>query len=102
MKNTTHEIKTHPESFRARWQDMKPWEFRLNDRGYSAGDHLHEREYLPAPEGSSVSGVYTGFHILSRVMWVFNGGKFGIPNKYCIMTVETISKGKWLPRAEKR
>lgn len=96
----THEIKSYPGPFQDRMTGLKTWEFRSNDRDYTPGDHLHEREYEPGING--ILGAYTGRHILSRVMYVFQGGFFGIPEGYCIMSVETIAKGRWLPRAEER
>lgn len=88
----THEIKSHPEVFDSRWEGIKPWEMRLNDRKYGVRDFLHEREWSPVTER------YTGRSILSRIILLYDGRsawarKFGIPRTHCIMTVETIAKG---------
>lgn len=90
----THEVKSHPLAFEARWARLKPWELRKNDRGYEVGHHLHEREYE--------SGSYTGRYMLSRITYLLGeqGQEFGIPGGYCIMTVEEIARGHWLPRQE--
>ena len=97
----THEIKSQAEAFEARWAGLKPWEYRHNDRGYKIGDYLHEREIENDPPAAG-EPYYTGRSILSRVMFVRDGGRFGIPPGYCIMTVEMVARGRWLPRAEAR
>lgn len=96
--NMTHELKSHPEVFDARWRGSKTFEFRKNDRDFRFGDHLHEREWEPGHTSKEVGGSYTGRHILSRVMYILHGGSFGIPEGYCIMSVENFARGTWLPR----
>lgn len=88
----THELKSHPMAFQARWRGVKTWEFRFNDRNFQEGDNLHEREWMPAMAGNE--GYYTGRSILSLVTYVRQGGVFGIPKEACVMSVVTLAWGK--------
>lgn len=97
----THEIKSHPDPFQARWTGLKTWEFRKNDRDYKVGDHLHEREWQPQQSLGDGEGAWTGRNILSRVTYAFYGGQFGIPDGYVIMSLETIARGIWTPKTER-
>ncbi len=88
----THEIKSPPDIFNARLEGFKPWEYRLNDRRYSCGDFLHEREWSPK------TNRYTGRSILSQIVLIYDGGnaearKHGIHRSYCMMTVKNIADG---------
>ncbi len=87
----THEIKSRPLAFHHRWEGVKPWEIRLNDRKYRPGDYLHEREW-DAEHG------YSGRSILSYVPCVYDHKVWPmIPAKHVIMTVVTIARGEKKP-----
>lgn len=60
----------------------KSFEYRLNDRDYQVGDVLVLQEYNP--EYDSLSGRV---HEV-RVTYLLPGGKFGVPEKYCVMGIE--------------
>lgn len=65
-------------------QGLKRFEFRKDDRGYEVGDVLTLREWDPATE------QYTGDDILRIVTYKLDGGKFGLPDGYCIMSVKVV------------
>jgi len=75
-----HEVKSWPLPFRARRRKQKPWEYRKNDRGYSVGDTLWEREWVPAER------KYTGLWVRGSVILdVWSDGP--IPEGFCILTM---------------
>lgn len=76
-----HDLKTWPEPFAAIRADLKPWEFRLNDRDYQVGDKLRLREWSPTDE------AYTGEVEERLVPWVLRGGQFGVPKDFAIMSL---------------
>lgn len=78
----THDVKLWPKVYDAVEADLKPWEFRKNDRDYQVGDTLHMRSWCPDAE------AYDGREMCRRVVWMLPGGQFGIPEGYCIMTLE--------------
>lgn len=80
----THVLKCWPAPWEAMRVGRKTFEYRLNDRGYQVGDVLVLQEY--SPELDSVSGEC----LLMRVVYLLEGGKFGVPEKYCVMSVEPL------------
>lgn len=60
----------------------KPFEYRLNDRDYQVGDCLILQEYNPETDS------LTGEAFAVRVTYLLPGGKFGVPEKHCIMAIE--------------
>jgi|GEM_PF-1362887 len=76
-----HDLKTWPAPFAAIRADLKPWEFRFNDRDYQVGDKLRLREWSPADES------YTGEIEERLVPWILNGGQFGVPKGFAIMSL---------------
>lgn len=81
-----HELKILPNPFEAKLRGLKPWEFRKDDRGYAVGDILNEREYEPA------SNCFTGRSITEEIVFILQGGQYGIPTDYVIMTTREIKK----------
>lgn len=64
---TVHELKTHPEHYRAVDARVKTFELRNNDRGFKTGDRLWLREFDPADNtytGDSLVALIT--HILPK------------------------------------
>lgn len=82
-----HELKILPNPFEAKLQGMKPWEYRKDNRGYTIGDILIEREYEP------VSNCFTGRNVTEEVVYILRGGQYGIPEDYVIMTTRKIKEG---------
>lgn len=75
-----HELKAWPEPFRAMQSGLKTFEFRRDDRGYAAGDMLYLWEWDPHTETRTDSDP-----ILRVVTYVLHGGRFGVPEGYCVM-----------------
>ena len=78
---TTHDLKTHPEPFKAVWAGTKLFEFRKNDRGFKVGDSLNLREWDPK------TMKYSGMAIMAKVTYILKNG-FGLPENYCILSLD--------------
>lgn len=78
-----HDLKCWPEAFAAIRTGCKQWELRLNDRDYQIGDLLRLREWDNHAER------YTGEATGKLVIWMLNGPAFGLPDGYCIMSLDT-------------
>jgi hypothetical protein len=77
-----HELKTHPEPFQAAWEGRKRFELRFEgDRTFREGDQLYLREWDLSPGG------YTGRIIMVPIEYVLHGPAFGLPARYCIMSL---------------
>jgi hypothetical protein len=77
--NKVHELKCDPEPFQAVYLGSKTFEVRVNDRDYMQGDSLHLREYDRA------TGKYTGRWVSKRVVYLLQGGQYGLPENLCVM-----------------
>lgn len=77
-----HELKTHPEPFDdIAKKGIKFFEYRKNDRDFKVGDSLWLRKYNPD---------YQAYMKESITVWVTHilyGPNFGIPEGYCIMSI---------------
>lgn len=82
----THELKTWVEPFQAIIGGFKRAEFRKEDRGYRDGDTLVLREW------DNVQECYTGRRVNCLVTDIREGGPFGIPEGYVMMSID---KGRW-------
>lgn len=80
----THVLKCWPAPWEAMRVGRKTFEYRLNDRDYQVGDVLVLQEYNPELDS------LTREVLLMRVVYVLAGGQFGIPEKYCVMSVEPL------------
>ena len=76
---TVHLLKMTPDVYVAAGLGLKPWEFRKNDRDFQVGDILH----LACWDGESFTDDPP---IVRLVVYVLRGGRFGIPDGFCIMT----------------
>jgi hypothetical protein len=81
----THVLKCWPAPWEAMRVGRKTFEYRLNDRGYQVGDVLVLQEYNPELDS------LTNEVLLMRVVYVLEGGQFGVPPKYCVMSVEPLA-----------
>lgn len=79
-----HNLKTWAEPFDAMAAGLKTWEFRYNDRDYKVGDFLHLMRYDPE------TGEYTGKALDVQVTYILQGGSFGIPEGYVVMSTPTV------------
>ena len=96
------ELKTWPEPFAAVRARLKPWELRFNDRDYQVGDLLRLREWCPpainAHDLSGEADGYTGEVEDRRVTWMLEGGNFGLPKGYVIMSLSPPNQGEEVDR----
>ena len=93
-----HLLKLHPEPFGAAWDNLKPWEFRANDRDFQVGHEVVLEEWDPVytaeadGDGGSLHPIgYTGRRIYGTITYILQEG-YGIPKGYCIFTYERTSK----------
>lgn len=82
----THELKTWPEPFQAIVEGKKRFEVREDDRGFAVGDRLVLLEW--APDGSALRGGYTGRRFVATVTYLVPGGRWGLPERLCVMSIE--------------
>ena len=81
----THELKCHPEPFRAVKDGSKPFEWRKYDRDFRAGDYIWLREWKPEYNlKERRTGFYSGDGLTRKITYIIREG-FGIPEGYCIM-----------------
>ena len=80
-----HILKTWPEQFQAVWDEIKPWEFRKNDRNYEVGDILLLEEW------DNEKKKFTTREIKARVVYMLKEG-FGLPEGFVILSLAEIKK----------
>jgi hypothetical protein len=76
-----HHVKTWVPEFQAAWDGLKLFDIRVNDRNYQVGDTLVQQEWIPDSE-------YTGREIRAAVVYMVNGGEWGLPVELCVMGIE--------------
>lgn len=77
----THFLKTHPASFVPVALGVKTAEFRKNDRNFAVLDKLILAEWI------AVDGGFTGRQVHALVTHVLEGGQFGVPEGYCMLSI---------------
>lgn len=90
-----HDLKTWPEYFEAIKNGSKNFELRYNDRGFKIGDFLCLKEWVQYDVFSSYDahdpkeddGHYTCNEIMVRITYILEGGKFGLQNNWCVMSI---------------
>jgi hypothetical protein len=92
--SSVHALKTWPAPFEAMRVGRKTFEYRLNDRDFQVGDCLVLQEYNPETDS------LTRECLSVRVVYIAAGGQFGIPPKYCVMSVEPWEKATQMPSAD--
>lgn len=78
MSTQTHELKTRPNLFQQTWDGDRPFEIRLDDRGYQRGDTVVLREFderdsctvCDGAHGGPACGKYSGRQIRARIGFV--------------------------------
>lgn len=83
-----HKLKIWPQEYEAILRGLKNWEFRKNDRDFHRDDILILECYDPH------SGYINVPSLRKKVVYLINGGKYGIPEDYCIMSLETRPLGR--------
>lgn len=76
-----HNLKTHKEYFYEVFIGHKTFELRKNDRDFKVGDTLILEEYNP------IIKDYTGKSLARKVIYILEGGKFGLEEGYVIMSI---------------
>jgi len=77
-----HELKTWTKYFQLVASGEKPFELRLNDRGFVTGDELLLRDYNPYTQ------TYTGHILRRKITFVLKGSEaeeYGLKPGYCIL-----------------
>lgn len=77
----THELKTHPEYYRAILDGIKRFEIRKNDRDFKVGDILQLHEYDPN------TGQYTGEWTYVHVTYILDNPDFGVQPGFVVMSI---------------
>ena len=77
----THELKTWSEYFEDVFMGRKTFEVRFNDRDFQLGDYVILREY------NNEKQEYTGRMMARRVLYILQGGAFGIAKGYIVMAI---------------
>lgn len=90
----THELKADYHVFEAVIQGIKPWEIRLNDRQFKAGDYIYLRETRHSGEAmqAGLPLVYTGRSIRGKIHYVLQG-QYGLQKDWCVLSVAWDQKG---------
>jgi hypothetical protein len=88
---TEHKLKTLPEYFEKVLKGDKTFEIRENDRNFKENDTLILQEYIPNNPNLQSDG-YTGREIRVKVPFIFFGGKYGLDQNYCIMSIKLIEE----------
>lgn len=90
-----HTLKTWPNAFDAISDGRKRFEWRRDDRGFEVGDVLVLRKWDPAArvyvQGMDQSGTWQPKELRVRVTYILRG-MFGVPDGFCVMSVEPIGE----------
>lgn len=81
-----HDLKVNASVWNALEIRVKTWEFRKNDRNFKVGDILLLRLYNP--ETKEYAEPREGYKLIREVTYILYGPQFGIPEGYCIMSIE--------------
>ena len=82
--HTLHDLKILEEYFEAKLKGVKPFELRLDDRGFNVGDRLRLREIRPIQGSEPLMHEYTGRVLITEVLYILRGVK-GLQDGYIIM-----------------
>lgn len=82
------ELKTIPEPFEAVWKGLKKYEIRsTTDRVFSVGAVLKLREWDPSTQ------TYSGRIVVAEVLYMTPGGRWGLPEDLCVLSIDVLRKG---------
>lgn len=76
-----HELKCWPPYFNDVKTGIKTFEVRRWDRHFAVGDELLLREWDPHDQ------EYTGRVVSQHIVYLFEGGTFGLDPRYCILGI---------------
>lgn len=80
-----HFLKTINPYFTEVWEGRKPFEVRVNDRNFTAGDEVTLKEY------SAIGKTYTGRKIHGSITYVLQDEQF-CKKGFCIFGVQVLRK----------
>ena len=83
-ESTTHELKILPQYFKAVAEGKKPFEYRLNDRGFKVNDNLLLREY------NEKLSKYTGNLVQAEITYILEN-IMNLPRGYAILGIKIIN-----------
>ena len=89
-----HRLKIWRGPFDAIVDGRKTFEYRRDDRGFQVGDILELCLWDPVvhcylPTGCDVGGHdMDPLHVSVKVTYIVRGPAFGIPDGYCVMSIE--------------
>jgi len=82
-----HELKVWMPYFQCIEEGSKNFELRYNDRNYKVGDVLRLQEW------NQYENEYTGRTINKQIVYILEGGKFGLEKGYVIMQLKDTEYG---------
>lgn len=87
-----HNLKCHPKPFLDLWSGDKKAEVRKDDRGFSVGDELTIKEWVPCsrPEELGYIGEYTGREIRAQVTHIQRD--YGLPDGLVVLSLAVLIK----------
>ena len=77
-----HELKTYPKYFNETLKGNKPFECRLNDRGFQIGDTVILREW------DNIK--YSGREIKGKIKYILDDKFIGVAKGYVIFSLDII------------
>jgi hypothetical protein len=80
----THALKTDPEYFQAILDGKKTFEVRKKDRPFKTGERLLLQEF------DRSEGEYSGRETERWIIYILEGGRFGIDEGYVVMGLKEI------------
>lgn len=87
-----HKLKVWPEFYDAIESGVKTWEFRRDDRGFRVGDVLVLLWWDPSANDGRGGVEYvdgpTTKNLRVKVTYILHGGRLGVPEGFCIMSIE--------------
>lgn len=86
-----HELKTNDELMVDIATGKKSFEYRENDRNFRVGDTLLLKGGNLGGAGMTdhdLTYIYSGKVIEATVEYILYGGNFGVPKKYCVMSIK--------------
>ncbi len=94
----THRLKTWTEFFQAVLAEDKTFEFRRDDRGFMVGDTLALEHWDPGVKLIVGHGDYVRVRPMGKpetafvdVKYILHGGRFGVPEGFCVMGIELLT-----------
>lgn len=85
-----HHLKCWPRLYEDQVKGLKPFDLRLDDRGYQVGDFLVQQEWAPQKvnDDGTHEGVYTGREACYRITYKLIG--WGLKERYCALTLQAV------------